>query len=387
MEVSVNQIEKRSWVEIDLSQIKRNYLIYKNSLKKNADIMAVIKADAYGHNDVQVARMLEGCGVRYFAVSNIDEAVGLRDAGINGDILILGYSSPYYCRTLYERNLTQSVVSEEYAKALYESGFAVKCQIAIDTGMNRIGLDGDMPDVCESVIRKYFKQLNITGLFTHLCVADTDTEHSKEFTYNQIKKFKQIANAVADLRIPYKHCCNSAAGLLYLRDDDLFDGIGEIVRLGIVLYGLKPANSFVLPDGIRPALAWKSTISMVKKIYPDETVGYGRTFRAEKEMTIATVTTGYADGLNRNLSNKGYVLVRGARAPIIGMICMDQTLIDVSNIKGIKMGDAVTILGKSGEIEYNADDMAADLGTIGYEVMCGISKRVQRFFATSNASL
>lgn len=384
MEIIVNQIEKRSWIEINLTQLRKNYLEYKKSLKIETEIMAVIKADAYGHGDVQVARLLSECGVHLFAVSNIDEAVGLREAGIQGEILILGYTSVFYAKTLWYHDLTQAIVSEEYAKALAESGMKIKCQFAIDTGMNRIGLDGDKADECERIIRAYKDSLNLTGIFTHLCVADTDTPECKEFTISQINKFKAIAERIQDLKLPYIHCCNSAGGLFYLSDDEMFRHIGGVVRLGIILYGLKPDDSNDLPDGIEPAMEWKSQISMVKDVYPGETIGYGRTYKVEKESRIATVTTGYADGLNRLLSNKGFVMINGYKAPIVGRVCMDQTLVDVTGIPNVKMGTRVTLIGKSGGLVYTADDMARDLGTIGYEIICNITKRVQRFYVNSN---
>ena len=382
MEIIVNQMERRSWIEIDLDQIKQNYFIYKNSLQSDAEIMAVIKADAYGHGDAHIARWLSEQGCRLFAVSNIDEAVGLRNAGIKGEILILGYTSPKYAKTLSYLDLSQAIVSEEYAEALSQTGQRVKCQFAIDTGMKRIGLDGDNTSSCEVIIRKYSDSLIVEGLFTHLCVADTDSEDAKEFTYGQIRKFKAVADAVADLKLPYVHCCNSAGGLYYLKNNSEFEVIGKIVRLGIVLYGLKPDADNQLPDGVRPAMTWKSVVSMVKNVHPGETIGYGRTFMVKKEMKVATVTTGYADGLNRLLSNKGFVMINGYKAPIVGRICMDQTLVDVTEIPDVKMGAEVVIIGESGNLTYTADDMAQDLGTIGYEVICNITKRVQRFYCT-----
>lgn len=387
MEIRVNQIEKRSWIEIDLSQLRKNYFTYKHSLKKDADIMAVIKADAYGHGDVQVARMLANFGVHLFAVSNIDEAVGLRESGIKGEILILGYSSPYYAKTIFDYDLTQAIVSVEYAKNLQESGFRIKCQFAIDTGMNRIGLDGDNPHYCESVIRDYSNKLNLTGIFTHLCVADSKMTENIQFTWSQINKFKVIADEIMDLGLPYVHCCNSAGGLYYLEDNEQFQNIGNIVRLGIVLYGLKPDGSNNLPEGIAPAMTWRSVVSQVKTVHTGEFVGYGRTYRVDKESRIATITTGYADGFNRLLSNKGFVMINGHKAPIIGRICMDQTLVDVSNIPEVHMGDRVVLIGRSGDLKYDADDMAKDIGTIGYEVVCNITKRVQRFYVNSNDNL
>lgn len=387
MEIHVNQIEKRSWIEINLSQLKKNYLLYKGSLKYDADIMAVIKADAYGHGDVQVARLLSQCGVSFFAVSNIDEAVGLREAGIKGEILILGYSSVYYAKTLYNYDLTQAIVDEEYARALAETGLPIKCQFAIDTGMNRIGLNGEDKSYCERIIKEYYDKLHLTGIFTHLCVADTDTEECRTFTVKQVSLFKEVYDSIVELQLPYVHCFNSAGGLFYLDDNKSFEGINKIVRLGVILYGLKPDSSNILPKGIQPAMEWKSQISMVKEVYPGETIGYGRSFYVDKLSKIATVTTGYADGLNRLLSNKGFVMINGQKAPIVGRVCMDQTLVDVTDIPNVQMGTRVTLIGTSGNLQYTADDMARDLGTIGYEIICNITKRVQRFYVNDNMNM
>lgn len=381
MQAIANQIEQRSWIEVDLDQLMSNYNIYKSMLPQGTEIMAVIKADAYGHGDHLVSRWLSREGCRLFAVSNIDEAISLREAGIDGEILILGYSSPKFARLLYSQHLTQALVSEQYAEALAQTGYSVKCQFAIDTGMNRIGLDGDDQKKCCSVIRHYADRLNIDGIFTHLCVADEDDEESTGFTKMQISKFKAIVDGVSDMNLPYIHCYNSAGGMKYLPGKSEHP-VDRIVRLGIVLYGLKPCISMELPIGVRPAVSWKSVVSMVKDVHPGETIGYGRTYKVEKESRIATIATGYADGLNRLLSNKGFVIISGKKAPIVGRICMDQTLVDVSEIEGVEMGTVVTIIGESNGVEYTADEMANDLGTIGYEVMCNITKRVQRFYKT-----
>lgn len=382
MEIRVSQTEQRSWIEIDLDKIKQNYLIYKSLLPPDTEIMAVIKADAYGHGDVHIARWLSGLGCNLYAVSNIDEAVGLREAGIQGEILILGYTSPKFARILYSQHLTQTLVSEEYAEALAETGYNVRCQFAIDTGMNRIGLDGGNTEKCVSIIRTYGEKLDINGIFTHLCVADTNNIECERFTLSQIDQFKAVAEGVHDLNLAFVHCFNSAGGMFYLPKGKDYKLIRKIVRLGIVLYGCKPDTTNILPEGIAPAMTWKSVISMVKEVYPGETLGYGRTFKVEKQSRIATVTTGYADGLNRLLSNRGFIMIDGKQAPIVGKICMDQTLIDVTGISNVKMGTVVTIIGESGNIRYTADDMSDDLDTIGYEIICNITKRVQRFYKT-----
>lgn len=362
----------RSWVEIDLNQIRENYRIYKAQLPRDKKIMAVVKADAYGHGDKEVALCLqeEGCG--NFAVSNINEAAGLRDAGVKGQILILGYTPVDCAEILYEKNITQALVSEEYAAALLKEQEKLpgklKAQFALDTGMNRIGLDADDPEECSRIIHEYADRFELTGMFTHLCVADTENEECTGFTKGQIEKFEAVAELIEDLHLPYVHCLNSAGGLWYNEYDSTF------ARLGIVLYGLKPDYSNDLPEGIRPALSWKSTVAMVKEVLPDETVGYGRTYRACKKVLIATIPTGYADGLSRKMSNVSCVLINGCKAPITGRVCMDQFMADVTGIPGVKMGDEVIIIGEG----RTADDIAEETGTIGYEVLCGISKRVER---------
>ena len=399
---------KRSWIEIDTKTIKNNYDIYKANIKSNLSVMAVVKADAYGHGDIETASILEKAGCEDFAVSNISEAIKLREGGIKGQILILGYTDPEAADKLYEYDITQALLSEEYAEKLKtcfgkyknaadrensgedhpekgvdkelkiqclrdsvgsrtENGSdkKLKVQWAIDTGMNRIGLDGSRPEVCEEIIRDSLKNFNVTGIFTHLCVADTPSEET--FTNSQIASFKKVAESIADLELPYVHCLNSAGGLWA-------ESYGSMVRLGIILYGLKPDMANTLPEGIKPALSWKSVVSMVKKVYPGESIGYGRTFKAEKEMTVATISTGYADGFNRALSNKGRIIFNGITLPIVGRVCMDQFMVDATNAEGISQGSEVILLGEG----YDADEMGKDAGTIGYEIVCDISKRVDR---------
>lgn len=380
MDIRVDQIEKRSWVEVNLNQIIQNLEIYKKNLKKDAQIMAVIKADAYGHGDAMVARTLSAKGINLFAVSNIDEAVGLRNAGITGEILILGYSSPIYANTLHFLNLTQAIVSAEYAEALARTGYEIKCQFAIDTGMNRIGIPSYDVKAAASIVRKYSHMLHVNGIFTHLCVADSIEKDDIEYTKRQLTLFKNVAAELKDLSLPYIHCYNSAGGLYHLENDEFNETIGNVVRLGIILYGLKPDVSDSLPKGIKPAMTWKSVVSLVKDLEEGESISYGRTFTTKRKSKIATVTTGYADGYNRLLSNKGFVLIKGQKAPIVGRVCMDQTLVDVTDIPEIKMGDVVVLMGESDGLNYNADDLAKDLDTIGYEIVCNISKRVQRFY-------
>lgn len=356
---------KRTWVEIDLETLKNNFNVYKSHLPSTQEIMAVVKADAYGHGETETAKALQSCGCKNFAVSNVGEAISLRNIGIKGQILILGYTPVNLYNELLTYDITQTLICEQYAACLADKG--IKAQFAIDTGMNRIGLKADDIDSCERIIRSYKDRYFLTGLFTHLCAADTEAEF--DFTEKQIAKFKAICDRVYDLNLTYLHCMNSAGGLWQ-------KPYGNIVRVGIMLYGLKPNYNNTIPAEIKPVLRWKSVISMIKKVSAGETIGYGRSYKAQKEITLATIPTGYADGYNRLLSNKGFVFIHGEKAPIIGRICMDQMTVDVSGIRQAKFQDEVTLLDEY----YTADDMANCCGTIGYEIICGISKRVPRVY-------
>jgi len=365
-------MQDRSWVEIDLKKLENNLKTYRKHQTGNYITMAVVKADAYGHGDIEISHALSNLGVNYFAVSNIDEAINLRKSGIQGEVLILGYTSIKRVRELEEYNITQTLLSEDYANLIADTGYNVKCQFAIDTGMNRIGLDANDIEKCEQTIRYYSKKIVINGIFTHLCVADTLTEN--EFTSNQIKKFETLVSRLSDLHLPYCHCLNSAGGLWHHSD------FSFCVRLGIILYGLKPDYANILPADIKPVLSWKSVVSMIKDVPAGSTIGYGRSYHVSRQTTVATIPTGYADGYSRMLSNKGWVLINGYRAPIVGRICMDQFMVDITGIPNIQIGTIVTLIGENGNEVITADDLAAITGTIGYEITCGISKRVDRMY-------
>ena len=363
---------RRSWVEVNLPILDENLRVYKSSLSNNTEIMAVVKADAYGHGDRIIAKHLSGNGIKNFAVSNIDEAIHIREAGVKGQILILGYTPIESAKELAKYDITQALLSEEYASHLASMTPEVKCQFAIDTGMRRIGLNADDQDYCERVIRTYAEKLNLDGLFTHLCVADTPEQN--EFTQKQITLFEKVCHRVSNLNLPYCHCMNSAGGLWHHSEVSCF------ARLGIILYGLKPDYMTVLPEGIEPVLSWKSVVSMVKEVKAGDTIGYGRSYVVDHSMTIATIPTGYADGYPRLLSNKGWVLINGKKASIVGRICMDQMMVDVTNIPDVHMDSKVILIGKDENEIITADDLAHLYGSIGYEIVCGISKRVPRVY-------
>ena len=373
---------RRCWAEVDLSQIVRNYRLYRDSMKVKKEVMCVVKANAYGHGDVQVSLALEKAGCARFAVSNVEEAVRLRTGGVRGEILILGYTPVSEAKLLTANCITQTLTDEDYARALAEAADGeIRCHWALDTGMRRIGLNADDPQAALQTILSTQSPLKVTGLFTHLCAADSPwDEESAAFTRAQQEKAWQVYSLVraAGKKDVAFHELNSAGGLFYPEDRSSFS------RLGIILYGLKPDLGNELPAGIRPALSLKCAVSMVKDIHPGDTVGYGRTFRADRDMRVATLPVGYADGLNRGLSGKGFVLIRGQKAPILGRVCMDQTMVDVSHIPGVAREDEAVILGRSGALAQTADDLAETLDTIGYEIVCGISPRVRRVYFTDS---
>lgn len=375
MKAMKENFNRRSWVEISLSKLKKNYLLYVSQFQNNTQIMAVVKADAYGHGSVVISRELQKIGVRNFAVSNIDEAIELRTSGICGQILILGYTPLDRIDKLIQYDITQTLISEQYMEDVICTGYKIKCHYAIDTGMNRIGLDADNLKLCLDSIERAAEFLDLKGVFTHLCVADTNTKECNEFTDLQIKKFYKIINNIKTIKHLEIHFMNSAAGMWHGEKE-----YGEYVRLGIILYGLKPSYENVLINGICPILEWKSVISMIKKVGINETIGYGRSFVVDREMTIATIPTGYADGYSRRMSNKGYVLIHGKKAKIVGKVCMDQFMVDVTNIPEVNLYDEVTLIGRSENEILTADEIGNMIDTIGYEVVCNISKRVQRIY-------
>ena len=357
---------KRSWVTIDLKQIVKNYLVYQNNLKPNQKVMAVVKANAYGHGDVEVSKALQQAGCYDFAVSNLQEGINLREAGIKGSILILGYTPFERLKDCKKYDIIQAVFSKDYLDGVIKSGVKVSIQFKIETGMNRLGFEASKQT--ETLIRKTLKILDVKGFFTHLCVSDDD--NMNDYTDNQISTFQTFANGVKDLNFEFVHYLNSAGGMYHN------DGFSTHARLGISLYGLKPDYPNVLPKGMAPAIEWKSTIVMIKKISKGDKVGYGATFEATRDTLVATVCTGYADGLSRRMSNGGSVYVRSKQVKIIGRVCMDQFMIDVTDVEGVQPYDEVTILGK----EQDPNDMANYLGTIAHEVVCGISPRVVKIY-------
>ncbi len=372
----MKKILHRAWAEIDLSALAHNVESVRNVLPASTQLMAVVKANAYGHGDEAVCRKLASIGVHWFAVSNLEEALSVRRVCPDAEIFILGYTPPECAPEMAEHNIIQGVISEEYAQQLQQyADKPVRCHIKLDTGMGRIGFQGSSPDTYAQQLLPLFSlsKLKIEGLYTHFAVADSpDNESDAAYTMQQEERILGVYDALRAMGHPlaHVHCMNSAASV-YKPNPRC-----TLARIGIVMYGLAPNYPVPIPVDIKPVMTFKSVISQVKTITKGDSVSYGRTYTADKPRRIATVTAGYADGYARLLSNKGSALVHGVICPIVGRVCMDQMMLDVSDVPStVASGDEVTLFG-SGEI--TADLLASLYGTIGYEIICGISKRVPR---------
>lgn len=371
---------KRAWAEISLSALEKNIRAIKSTLFRETSLMAVIKANAYGHGEDGILKKLCECGVKYFAVSNLDEAVSVRSHCPEGEILILGYTPPEFADELVENNIIQGVLSLDYAGELCKNAkAAVRCHIKIDTGMGRIGLKYRAPEECAVEIRNILSldKLSVEGLYTHFAAADADDEESCEYTERQADFIIRTYDLLKSegIVLPHLHFLNSA-GLCYHNNKR-----STLARAGIIMYGLHPNYPLKLPIEVEPVMTFKAVVSQVKELRKGDSVSYGRIYRApEDNIRAATVTVGYADGYSRLLSEKAEVLINGKRCPVIGRICMDQLVLDVSHAGNVREGDIVTLIGRDGNEEITADELASLYGTIGYEVVCGISKRVPRIY-------
>lgn len=358
----------RAKAQIDLEAIKHNAKSIMSTLDSECRMLAVVKANAYGHGAIPVAKTLYDIGVRHFAVATAEEGQELRYGGLKGEILVLGKTPLSQREMLVDNNLCQACDSYEYANAIVKDGLP-KLHIKIDTGMSRLGFychDKAFSDICVGQILPIFKipQIKIEGIFTHFAVADED----ETFTRKQFNAFTSVTDKLISLgyNVGLRHCCNSAATIRF-PDMHL-----DMVRQGIGLYGLErsaPGFPFI------PAMTVSARIAAIGAIEDGDTVSYGRTFKANKPIRRAVVSFGYADGMPRLLSGKYSVSVNGKKAPILGRICMDMFMIDVSDID-CKDGDTVIIFGKNGEVS----EMADIIGTINYEIVCGITSRVPRVY-------
>lgn len=362
----------RTYAETDLSAIEHNLKELKKKIDDGARVLAVVKADAYGHGAVKVALDIQN-EVDYFAIAELGEALELRRAGITKPVLILSYTSPFQYEAIIANNITQTVFNYDDAVAISKTAQRLEktaiIHIAVDTGMSRIGF------FCNSesadIVKKISKLPNITveGLFSHFACADSRDRESVNSQQERFADFIKMLEA-RGVYIPIKHICNSAGLLTGCKQYDM-------VRLGIIMYGLYPEEW--VNDGsvdLKPAMRIVSHITHIKELPEGTGVSYGHTYFTKGKTRVATVCIGYADGYQRSLSNKGRVLINGEFAPIIGRVCMDQLMVDVTKLKKAAVGDEVTILGSDGENKITPEELAGLTDTINYEVICQFQKRV-----------
>ena len=369
---------QRVRAEIDMSAVRYNLERMKNNLERDALITAVIKTNAYGHGAVEIAKNIESVSYLWgFAVATFEEAKELREAGIEKPILILGYTFPYCYKEISELSIRPTVFRrdtlEELSKAAELTRNPINVHIAVDTAMSRIGVFPDESglDFVKEALDTY--GINVEGIFTHFSKAD---ETERDTTLSQIGKFKAFCERIREQTgydIPVKHCSNSA-GIISYRYANM-----DMVRAGITLYGLWPSDEVpkdIVP--LRPVMSLYSQVVYVKEIEAGTPVSYGGTYVAKEKRRIATIPVGYGDGYPRSLSNKGYVLIRGKRAPITGRVCMDQFMVDVTDIPDICSGDKVTLIGKDGDEEITMEMLGELSGRFNYELACDINPRVPR---------
>lgn len=379
----MSEFLKRTWAEIDLDAIEQNYRVIRDSLSAGCRLMAVVKADAYGHGDVYVAQTLQAAGADWFGVSNLEEAIRLRHAGITRPILILSYTPPEEAARLSEYDVTQAVISAEYAQRLSDAAVAasvtVTVHLKLDTGMSRVGFFYHDEQADSAVIDQLAAVCALPGLipqgiFTHF--ASADEQEGKAFTRRQYALFADALHRLEQQNITFelKHCCNSAATL---RFPDLHL---DMVRPGIILYGLAPAEWMKTLLPLTPAMSLKTVVSLVKEIPAGTCVSYGRTYHTDRPTRVATVPIGYADGYPRSLSNTARMLVAGHPVPLVGRVCMDQCLLDVTDVPSVQEGLIVTVFGHDGDALIPVEEIADLSGSINYETVCLIGKRVPRIF-------
>jgi len=376
---------KRVYAEIDLDRIASNMRIIRRLTPARRKIMAVVKANGYGHGAAEAAKTALYNGADWLGVAICEEGAALRENHIFAPILVLGYSPEPLFDLVIRHGLTQTVFSAETAKTLSDAalvcGKKADVHIKIDTGMSRLGFLPGKEAVREIAKVMCMPGISVTGIYTHFAQSDPA---GADFTYAQYARFRDFLALLEEngIRIPMTHVANSG-GILYYPELE-----ADMVRAGIILYGLPPSEDADFAGmGFGPALSLKTQISLIKRVPAGVSVGYGRTFFTKRPTDVATVPVGYADGFSRHMSRGGRVLAGGRYAPVIGAVCMDQFMIDVTDIPGIKAGDEVVIIGSQGENEIGAEEVAAVSGTINYEIVCGIGRRVPRVYVKNGEPL
>lgn len=368
-----------TYAQVDLDRIAHNYREIRNILAPTTELMCIVKANAYGHGAVEVARVLAKEGASMLGVATITEGVELREAGITTPVLVLGGIQEQHVEAVVDYNLSQTVTSREIIQKLSDyaqaSGKTPKVHLKIDTGMGRLGIrPGKELDFFLPVLKKC-RNIEVEGVYTHFAASE-DTDRS--YTNLQMRRFKSAIRAVdeAGIKCRYRHCYNSAA---IINHPELYSFF-NLVRPGLILYGYYPCDTWLKFINIKPAMQVKSKITYVKTVHPGDSVGYGRTYIADRDTRVATIGIGYADGYSRRLSNTGYAIVKGKKVPLIGRISMDQCCLDVSEVEDVKLGDVVTLIGEDGASSIWANEIAEMFGSIAAEVLTALGRRVLRIY-------
>ena len=369
-------LKRPAWIEIDLSALEENYKFIRSKINKNTKIAAVVKANAYGHGAVQVAKKLSQLGVEYFCVGSPDEGIELRNIGIKKPILVLAEVLASQFQDIIEGDLIQTAASLKTLKALNEAGSKadkiIKVHLKFDTGMGRIGFfPEELPEIYN--LAEELEYIKVEGIFSHFARAD---EQNKEFSQLQLQRFKTALTRIraAGYKLPQLHIANSAAVI------DLEKTSLDLVRPGIMLYGLLPSDQLRNEAEIKPLLSFKTRIVQLRSLPAGSAVSYGSTYKTDSEEKLAVLPIGYKDGYPRLLSNQGEVLIRGQRAPIRGRVCMGQTIVSVDQIKNAEVGDEVVLIGHQGDEEISAAEIAELCGTINYEIVCNLSERLEKVY-------
>lgn len=383
----MHEFLRRTWAQINLDAIDNNINQIKSIVRPGCKLCAVVKADCYGHGYAYTAQEMSAAGADWFAVSNLAEALQLRRVGIDKPVLILGYTPPEKAKELVFNDISQSVFSREYAEALSaaaeKEGIRVNAHIKIDTGMSRIGFVYHDSEEDHAVLEEAeavccLPGIEPEGIFTHFSSADC--ADGEVFTRLQYDLFCNAVKYLSERGIEFRirHCSNSAAILRFPEMN--FD----MVRAGIILYGIYPSSEVPRPIRLLPVMELKAVISMIKTLPGETPVSYGRIYSTDGDVKVATVPIGYADGYPRRASDKMYMLVNGKKAPIIGNVCMDQCMLDVSGIDGVKAGSQITVFGSDSGAFVSVDEIADKAGVINYEIICGLSRRVPRVYIKNN---
>lgn len=370
----------RTYVQVNLDNIISNLENMKANIAGDTKMIAVIKADGYGHGGSEIAVAIRDLPFLYgFATATYEEAQKLRKVGVSKPVLVLGYTFPYCYDEMVRSDIRTALFRLDAAKELSDvalrRGRKAKVHIKVDTGMSRIGIKPD--DTGISFIKEcaLLPGLEIEGIFTHFAKADMADFSGAQKQFEIFTAFIQRAEKECGIQIPVKHCSNSA-GIIRMPNANL-----DVVRAGVTMYGMWPSED-VERDiiDLKPALSWKSHVVFIKTLPADCEISYGGIYKTAADTLVATVPVGYADGYPRSLSNKGYVLIRGQKAPILGRVCMDQMMVDVTHIQGATEGDEVVLIGESGNLSITAEELGDLSGRFNYELVCDISPRVPRIF-------